>query len=94
MPGWFEFAKIPFIFDNWVSMGGEKTTDLHTCVEDDDWVAIIPGDPVALPGNEAGLGMMMASGDPFSFSYLAYLPLGLSDIKDTIGPYHWLCNKK
>ena len=56
-----------------------------------NWVAIIPGDPVALPGNEAALGMLKGSGDPFSLSYLTYLPYDGSDLNFTIGPYHWQC---
>lgn len=60
-------------------------------------VIVVCGDPVALPGNEAVLGMLKASGDPFSFSYLAYLPTTATTKEDVKkcphGVYHSWCKE-
>ncbi len=57
-------------------------------------LVIVPGDPVALPGNEAALGWLTASGDPFSLSFAAYRPIindNITPESKCLGPYHMEC---
>jgi hypothetical protein len=100
IPVWFKFGN-PKIVELWRELISENNIldpgHLQDCVNsiNGDWVAIIPGDPVALVGNEAALGMLKASGDPFSLSYLAYLPIdNTNELGITIGPYHWECENR
>jgi hypothetical protein len=94
LPKWTSKVLVPSAYALWQKMGGViDVGHLQDEVYYKNWVAIIPGDPVALPGNEAALGMLKGSGDPFSLSYLAYLPYDGNNLDLTIGPYHWQCRE-
>ena len=80
-------------------LGPDIANDVKDLDWSKDWVIVVPGDPVALPGNEAAIGWLYASGDPFSLSFLAYTPTlqGGKRGKDhvlRISPYHRAVSRK
>lgn len=96
LPFWAKFACKP-LFDMWVSRNYPVAQHAHEFVQDhgDSSVIFVCGDPVALPGNELAIGMFTESGDPFSMSYLAYLPSVATTPEDVLKckltPYHAHC---
>lgn len=96
LPFWAKFACKP-LFDMWVSRNFPVAQHAHEFVQEhgDSSVIFVCGDPVALPGNELAIGMFTESGDPFSMSYLAYLPSVATTpegvLKCKLTPYHAHC---
>jgi len=96
LPFWAKFACKP-LFDKWVSRNFPVAQHAHEFVQEhrDSSVIFVCGDPVALPGNELAIGMFTESGDPFSMSYLAYLPSVATTpeavLKCKLTPYHAHC---
>jgi len=96
LPFWAKFACKP-LFDMWVSRNFPVAQHAHEFVQEhgDSSVIFVCGDPVALPGNELAIGMFTESGDPFSMSYLAYLPSVATKPEDVLKckltPYHAHC---
>ena len=96
LPFWAQFACKP-LYDNWVSRGFPIARHAHEFAQEykESSVIFVCGDPVALPGNELAIGMFKESGDPFSMSYLTYLPSVASTPEDVLKckmtPYHEHC---
>ena len=96
LPFWAKFA-CNTLFDMWVSRNFPVAQHAHEFVQEygDFSVIFVCGDPVALPGNELAIGMFTESGDPFSMSYLAYLPSVATTpeavLKCKLTPYHAHC---